>query len=112
MPAPSNRPIHAALIPWVIVLVVLIGLNAITPDYSGPRKTDSSGETGFSQALDVLPVPGNFANPLVFLIPQSTCRAPILVSRGLSLEVFAEDPWFEFPHGAVKGRAPPAGSIA
>jgi hypothetical protein len=112
MPASTDRPLHAVLIPWVIALVALIGLNAVVPDYSRTRKNDSNGETGLSQPADAPPAPGHISSPLVFLIPHVTCRAAILVSHVVCLEVFRAERPAALPQGAVHGRAPPTGSIA
>jgi hypothetical protein len=112
MHAPTERPIPAALAPWVVVLVALIGLNAITQDHSRGRRSDSTGKAEISQPADVLVAAGNFAGPLVFLIPHSAYHAATPVSGLLGVEISHEEPLSEFPQGGVRGRAPPAGLLS
>jgi hypothetical protein len=112
MPESTERPIHAVLIPWVIALVALLGWNAILPHHSRNRETDFSGESRISQPADVPFALGQAASQQVFVIPHSTCRSTILVSRVLCIEVFREVPAITSPQGAVRGRAPPDGWLA
>lgn len=108
MTVSTERPIHAAVMtPWVIVLVALIGLNAFSQEYSRVRRDDSTGKAALTQPVEVANTSGNFSGPLVFLTAHSTSYAAILVSQVLGLEVSHEEPLAEFPHGAVRGRAPP-----
>jgi hypothetical protein len=112
MSASAERPIPTVLTPWVFVLVALIGLNAVTQDYSRARRNDSNGKAGISQPAEIPNSLGNFTSPLVFLIPHSIHRAAILVSLVLSVELTREEPLSDFPQGAVRGRAPPTGLLS
>ncbi|MEP3213315.1 MAG: hypothetical protein ABJQ29_08980 [Luteolibacter sp.] len=112
MSASTERPVQAVLTPWVIALIALIGLNAFSQEYSRTRRDESSGKITLTQSGEFANATGNFTGSLVFLTAQSSHHAAILVSQILGLEVTHEEPLAEFPHGAVRGRAPPAGLLA
>lgn len=113
MTAPEPRNIRTVLIPWVMALVALFGLNAITTDQFRSRKGEAPEEVGITQLADDASSSGRISNPQIFIIPegfhevwlpQQSCFLP-------RVEIGAKQPTVAGLRGAVQGRAPPAGSF-
>jgi len=106
----DHRSVRTVLTPWVIAIVALFGLNALVPDQSHARESDSSDGIGLMKLADYAQTPGRITNPLVFLAPPpsgGTCSVG-LASLFLRIETRRDQPVFHFCEGANRGRAPPA----
>lgn len=114
MPTLDHRPFRTVLIPWVIALVTLIGLNALVPDQARARKIDSSGELELSQLADDATPAGRISNSQIFLAPHpKDATGTMGSSSGLVLiEKHRCQSVPQDKEGAIRGRAPPAGWIA
>lgn len=114
MDSPDHRSLRTAWIPWVIALVALFGVNAVVPDQSRSRRTETSEEIGLSQLADNSQTPGRISHPLVFLIPDfSRQSGPLGASSSiLPIESRRDLPAFRSIEGAVQGRAPPVTAIS
>ncbi|MES2924996.1 MAG: hypothetical protein V4819_25800 [Verrucomicrobiota bacterium] len=114
MNSTDNRPVRTALIPWVVALVALLALNALAPDHSLARKSESSKGIGLSQLADSDQAPGRIFNPLLFLAPAPFAGTGFL--NRSSLLLYSENrrdlPLMRCLEGAVQGRAPPASSLS
>ena len=108
------RTFRSKLPPWVILLVGLFALNAVTPAQSRARKVESPGEAGLSQKVEQSQAEGRASDTVDCLpptfeevtgLPGSPSRIPRVVSP-------AENPTLSSPDGAVRGRAPPVQSLA
>jgi len=109
-----NRTVRTALIPWVFAIVALFGLNALAPDHSLSKKSDSPDEIGLSQLPQNAQTPGRIFNPHVFLEHAPSDRIGFLNSSSLFLciETRRDHPLLQSPGGAVQGRAPPEASLS
>lgn len=109
MNLPDHRPVHSALIPWVVALVALFAWNAAAPDHPLAKKCDSLKETGLSQLTDNDQTPGRISNPLLFLTPATSAGIGLLDLPSLIpfTESHRDLPMLPSVGGAVRGRAPP-----
>jgi hypothetical protein len=114
MDSPDNPLTRTALIPWIIVLVALFGVNALVPDQSRSRRHEASDEIGISQLGDNAQVPGRIYNPPVLMVPDFSNQFGFLGSSSLidRIETVRDLPMVQSPGGAVQGRAPPEASIS
>lgn len=105
----DHRSVRAVLIPWVIALVTLIGLNALVSDHARIRKSQSSGELELSQLADDLRPLGRVSGGQDFSVPDSTdlTGAPGFSSRLVLMDPRREHRLPRFENGAIRGRAPP-----
>jgi len=110
----NHRSYRAVLIPWVITLVTLVGLNALAPNHGRIRKNDSTEITGLSQLTDDALSPARVSNLPLFLSPQLTESdwAMSLASQLLCIETLRRQTPLQARDGAIRGRAPPAGPCA
>ncbi len=110
----NHRPYRAVLIPWVITLVALVGLNALAPSNGRTRKNDSSEIAGLSQLADDAQTTARLSNLPVFLAPRLTEAdwAISLTSRLLCLETLRQQAPLQARNGAIRGRAPPVRALA
>jgi len=110
MSSSDHRPIRTALIPWVIALVALFGLNALAPIFSITKKSECPEGVGLSQLADDGQIPGRITSPLIYLDPPPTDGARF---RGFAwvlqrIETRRDHPVAQLLGGAIRGRAPPA----
>lgn len=108
------RTFRSKLPPWVILLIGLFALNAVTPAQSRARKAESPGEAGISQKAEHAQAEGR-ATDTVDCLPPASVRvnglhgAPSRIPR---VVIPGEKPTLSSPQGAVRGRAPPVQVIA
>ncbi len=97
------------MIPWVMALIALVGLNALAPIHRLTKKHESSHESGLSEFSDDVQIRGRFSDPLVFSEPESGDEAGMNPSlRPVPrLETQSAQPHARATGGAVLGRAPP-----
>jgi hypothetical protein len=110
----GHRPVRTALIPWVIALVALLGINVLVPDHSRSRRNEASDEIGLSQLPDNALPAGRTSNPLVCHAPGSPEWIGFLSFPWLFLciEVRRDLPAVESFRGTVQGRAPPVRRVS
>ena len=110
----NHRSCRAVLIPWVITLVALVGMNALAPNHARMRKTESSDIARLSQLSDEAQTPARVSNLPVFLAPQLTVSdwAMSLMSQFLCMETHRQQPPLQARKGAMRGRAPPIRPLA
>lgn len=108
-----HRPFRAVLIPWVMTLVALFGLNALLPDYSNLRKNESPDGIGLSQQADDAQMAGRISKEHDLLTPHLSDEVgPVdLAWLRLLMEIRRERPWVQPLEGATRGRAPPVDSL-
>jgi len=104
---------RTALIPWVIALVALFGLNAIAPNHSLTKKSDSLRGIGLSQQSADIQTPGRFSNSLAYVAP-TPCDWAMAPGSSLLLciETRMDHTVVQSLRGAVRGRAPPWKALA
>lgn len=104
------RPTRTALIPWVIALVALFGMNAFVQDHSRIGKGDFADGMGLSQVADDAQILGRVASPQAYLAMPPSTKAGFLglTSSLLGIEICRIAPAFQAARGALRGRAPPA----
>jgi hypothetical protein len=109
MSVTENRSLRTVLIPWVIALVTLFGLNAIAPNHARSRKSEPQEGIGLSQPANDAQTSGRVSNPLVFVATTSRDDFKLLnqPSWRLPIETPTTTPTVRSPKGAVQGRAPP-----
>ena len=110
----NHRSYRAVLIPWVITLVALVGLNALVPNHGRTRKSDSSEIAGLSQLADDARTLARISNLPVFLSPQLT-EADWTMShtaRLLCIETLRQQTPRQARNGAIRERAPPVRPLA
>lgn len=109
MNSPENRQLRTVLIPWVIALVALFGVNALIPDQSRSRRSEAPDEIGISQLADNAQTPGRPMHPLVYLTPDFLNQFGFFNSFSSihHIETRRQMPVVQSPEGAVQGRAPP-----
>lgn len=109
MSVPEHKTIRTALIPWVMAIVTLIGLNALASVHRFTKKDESSHESAISELSDEVVAGIRVSEPLVYIEPSSGEEKPSVLQ------------WTPFPHlatpgvfiptgvrvGGVQGRAPP-----
>jgi hypothetical protein len=109
MPSSEHRSLSSVLIPAVIALITMIGLNALLPDLARSRKIDLSGEPEVSQLADDVTPAGRLSNTQVFAAPHpdDVTRFLGLPSGLVLIDNRRGQPVFGTKEGAVQGRAPP-----
>lgn len=112
MTASDNRLAPSALIPWVFVLVALIGCN-ITPNPVSVRKGKYLEGSSLSQVASQALPSGAISTPPVFMIasPCAWIRLDGPSSLRLGIETAGAEAFAGVWSGAVRGRAPPVGII-
>jgi hypothetical protein len=102
------------MIPWVVALVALFGLNALAPGCFNTKKSESPEGIGLCQPADEVAIPARVSNPLVYCEPSPSDRARFLaLFLGLlRIETHRDQPAVEALEGAPQGRAPPAPALA
>ena len=110
----DHRTCRAVLIPWVITLVALVGLNALAPNHGRIRKSESLDIAGLSQLTDDAQTPARVSNLPVFPAPHLSGSdwAMSLTSQLLSVETLRQQAPFQSRDGTVRGRAPPVWPLA
>lgn len=114
MSSSDHRPVRSVLIPWFIAFVALFGLNALAPDFSRSKKSESSDEIGFSQLADTAQSPGRIFNPLALPAPAPSDGIGHGNSTGvfLCIETRRDLAVVESLRGTNQGRAPPEISVS
>jgi hypothetical protein len=114
MSCPDLRPARTALIPWVLALVALFGLNVFVQDHSHVGKGDAGEGMGLSQSADDAPILGRVSNPQACLAAPPAANAGFLdlPSSLLCIETRRVEPVLQSARGVLRGRAPPAARIA
>ncbi|MGL5016958.1 MAG: hypothetical protein ACRDBP_02410 [Luteolibacter sp.] len=114
MNLPEERQPRTAWIPWIFALVTLLGVNALVPDHSRLRRSETPDEIGISQLADPVNPPGRTLDPPVFLTAHASprCGQFSLPSSLLCIGMLHETPAGHSPAGQPQGRAPPAGSLS
>jgi len=109
MSSSDPRSARTALIPWVIALVALFGMNAFVQDHSRIGKGDSADGMGLSQVADDAQILGRVASSQAHLAPSPSTQAGFLglTSSLLGIEICRIAPAFQAVRGALRGRAPP-----
>lgn len=109
----DHRPVRTVLIPWVIALVTLIGLNALVSDHARIRKSQSSGELELSQLADDLrPLGRVFGGQDVSFPDPADLNGAMGSSRFVLVDPCPEQRLLRFENGAIRGRAPPRWLLA
>lgn len=108
------RTFRSKLPPWVILLIGLFALNAVTPAQSRARKAESPGEVGLSQKVEQAQSEGRATDPVEYLAsaPLELVVLPGSSSRIPRVEFPGEVPLLPTPQGEVQGRAPPMQALA
>ena len=108
------RTFRSKLPPWVILLIGLFALNAVTPAQSRARKAESPGEAGISQKAEHAQAEGRATDTVDGLLPtaEALTGLPGSHSRIPRVVIPGEMPTLSFPQGTVRGRAPPVQMIA
>jgi|GEM_PF-3911005 len=104
----ETRPLHCALIPWVIALVAMLGLNSLAPDLGRSARRDSPDEIKPSELAQQTPA-GRILNFQVSPEPSPCDGIRLLSPSGgfLSIDCLVDAPVVQSLAGAVQGRAPP-----
>jgi len=102
------------MIPWIIALALLFGVNAFTPDLCQDDKQGPTKDLTFSQAADDFQVAGRAQAPLLKLPALGWDDFGFFGSAYTLILVAPEnDPWLsQAKRGVVHGRAPPSAVIA
>ncbi|RYD23309.1 MAG: hypothetical protein EOP88_04670 [Verrucomicrobiaceae bacterium] len=109
MSLPEHKTIRTALIPWIVAIVALIGLNALASVHRFTKKDESSHESAISELSDEVVAGIRVSEPLVYIEPAAAEEKPSALV------------WTPVPHvaapgvfistgvriGGVQGRAPP-----
>ena len=108
------RTFRSKLPPWVILLIGLFALNAVTPAQSRARKAESSGEAGISQKVEHAQAEGRATEAVDGLLPtaEGLTGLPGSSSRIPRVVIPGEKPALSSPDGAIQGRAPPFQMLA
>lgn len=109
MPLPENKTIRVAMIPWVMAIIALIGLNALASVHRFTKKQESGHESAISELSDEAQTRGRMADPLVYIEPTTATEGK---PAGPGTHVPHVDPHAgvidsDFKGGRVRGRAPP-----
>lgn len=109
-----HRPPRAVLIPWVITLVALVGLNALVPFHGRARRTECSDIVGLSQLSDDVQTPARVSSLPVALASQDSEAdwATFLTWQLLCIESSRRKTPLEPRGGGIQGRAPPSVTFA
>ena len=109
MIAAEERSHPTAWIPWVLVLVALVGGHVLLPDAVQGRKGRNPDACSLTQAA--ADAPGTDAQPQggVVLLPQGAGGFKLAVPPPVLLEIDRSAHFRAIPRdrGAVQGRAPP-----
>jgi len=113
MSHPEARPHHTVLIPWIITLIALFGMNALVRDHSRLCRSEKSDGVGLSQfADDVCPIVRP-SDPMVFLTDTLDVTGLRLAGAKLvCIETRHNLPEMRALEGAAQGRAPPVAALA
>ncbi len=108
------RTLRSKLPPWVILLVGLFALNAVTPAQSRARKAESPGEAGISQKVEHSQAEGRATDAVDCLPPSAEALTglPGSPSQIPRVVIPGEQPTLPSTDGAIQGRAPPVGELA
>jgi hypothetical protein len=105
----ESRPLHGALIPWVIALVAMLGLNSLAPELARSARRDAPDGIKPTELAQQTPA-GRILNLQISADPSPLngirFRSPAGVF--LSIECRVDAPVAQSFAGAVRGRAPPA----
>jgi hypothetical protein len=113
MDLPQERQLRTAWIPWIFALVTLLGVNALVPDHSRLRRSETPDEVGVSRLADPGNSPERSLDPPVFLTPPPAADSDQFISWSfLHRGNCCETPVADSPAGAPQGRAPPSGSFS
>jgi hypothetical protein len=103
------RQHRIAWIPWVLAVVALLGINALSRDDSRVRLNETDDGVGISFAAKDLGTIGRVSYPLVFGPPapltETVCHDT--GSKFVKLEAGKDFDPAGLRHGAARGRAPP-----
>ncbi len=110
MSLPENKTLRVAVIPWVMAIIALVGLNALASVHRFTKKQESSHESSISEISDDLQTRGRISDPLVFIEPDTEEETKPVVSNILIPLILPEPVVIDtgFKAGVVRGRAPPA----
>lgn len=109
MSLPEHKTIRTTLIPWIVAIVALLGLNALASVHRFTKKDESSHKSAISELSDEIQARGGVSDPLVFIEPAvqeeaapSEAGIPVPQVRvpGVLMETGVRA-------GGVQGRAPP-----
>jgi hypothetical protein len=109
MIASDHRTGNRTMIPWVLALVALIGINALVSAHSRGRMREVSEEIGLSQIADDAQSLARVSSPLILFSPR---HSEAVGGFGLSSKLLLignsrVDSVATSLEGAVHGRAPP-----
>ncbi|RYD47936.1 MAG: hypothetical protein EOP85_04555 [Verrucomicrobiaceae bacterium] len=110
MPLPENKSMRLAVIPWIMAIIALVGLNALASVHRFTKKQESSHESALSELSDDVVARGGVCDPLVFVEQAASADTP---TTGISPFVPVALPELRlidtgFTTGRVQGRAPPS----
>jgi hypothetical protein len=107
-----SRQHHIPWIPWILALVALLGVDAISKETSYGKLSDANDGVGLSADARVFGSVGRASDPLVLGPPAPPFDLAMHVSAGMLLKLAPGEEWV--PHslrrGSVWGRAPPFGT--
>lgn len=108
------RDFRAKLPPWVVLLVGLFALNAISPAHASQKKVESPGEAGLSQKVEQSQTPGRTGEAVDYLDPGTLVVTDLhrVSTRIPKTRMPDRQVPPSTPEGMLRGRAPPAGDEA
>lgn len=109
MSVPEHKTIRTALIPWILAIVALVGLNALASVHRFTKKDESSHESAISELSDEVVAGIRVSEPLVYIEPSAEEEGPAALSW--TPVPYLAAPGIVIPTGVriggVRGRAPP-----